>query len=110
MANSKHFLISLDDIPDGQAKAFTIDTVNIFVFRNGNQAYGYINQCPHMGIPLEWGNDDFMSRDGDYLQCSMHGALFEPKTGVCIWGPCNGEQLSTIELSVENGEVFWQRP
>lgn len=107
--HQKHQLCHLTDIEDGKAKSFIIDGEAIFVVKLGPNLHGYRNQCPHMGIPLEWGNDDFMNHDGEYIQCSMHGALFERHTGICIWGPCNGQQLPPLTIEVANGDIYWLR-
>ena len=59
-----------------------------------------------MGLPLEWQADQFMSRDGEFIQCANHGALFDKASGLCIYGPCAGKRLRPVAVAVENGRVF----
>ncbi len=68
--------------------------------------YAYENRCPHTGVNLNWKKEQFFSFDGLFLQCSMHGALFEPQTGLCVRGPCQGQCLQSIDLVVEDGVVY----
>ena len=65
----------------------------------------YINSCPHTGINLEWQEDQFLDMDNMFIQCSTHDALFEIDTGVCVAGPCVGDQLQAVELVIEDGYI-----
>jgi len=101
------------DIAENQAKAFSIateqDQLELFVIKYDNQIYGYKNHCPHLGIPLNWQPDQFLSQEGNHIQCSTHGALFEPETGHCIAGPCTGQNLQRLVLQQkEDGSIFLQ--
>ena len=78
----------------------------MLIVRQGLRAYAYVNRCPHAGVELNWEEDKFMSRCGTFLQCSTHGALFEPDTGRCLAGPCAGASLASIPLRVEDGQLF----
>ncbi|HEY0181544.1 MAG TPA: Rieske 2Fe-2S domain-containing protein [Rhodopila sp.] len=64
------------------------------------------NACPHMGIELDWEPRRLLSRSGRYLQCTGHGALFEPDTGRCIRGPCAGEALIRVPLRIQGDTVL----
>ena len=68
--------------------------------------YAYENCCPHTGVNLNWQKEQFFSVDGLFLQCSMHGALFEPETGLCVRGPCQGQHLQSIDLVIDDGVVY----
>lgn len=62
------------------------------------------NLCPHVPIPLDrFGDDAVLTPDGRYLACHNHGALFEPETGRCVSGPCEGDSLRAIPLRREGG-------
>lgn len=101
-------LCLLEDIPDGTGRGFTLksgatgkpDSLDILVVRSGKQAFGYVNSCPHARSPLDWTPDRFMSRNGQHIQCATHGALFEIETGRCISGPCVGQHLTPVALTV----------
>jgi len=70
------------------------------------RCYAYENSCPHTGVNLNWQEQQFFSLDGFFLQCSMHGALFKPDSGLCVRGPCQGECLKPINIVIEDGMVY----
>ncbi|MGO1692607.1 MAG: Rieske (2Fe-2S) protein [Marinobacter sp.] len=74
-----------------------------FVFLNGTTPKAYLNQCPHMGVELNWMPGRFMDTDNLFLQCSTHGALFKPGDGECIAGPCQGDALTALDLRENDG-------
>ena len=59
-----------------------------------------------MGIELDWEARRLLTRDGRYLQCTGHGALFEPATGLCVRGPCKGEALTALPVHVRDDMVM----
>lgn len=77
-----------------------------FVFRYQQQFYAYENSCPHTGANLNWQPGQFFSLDGRFLQCSLHGALFEPETGRCVRGPCAGQSLKKVTLTL-TADALW---
>ena len=77
-----------------------------FIIYFKQRFYAYENSCPHTGVNLNWQKEQFFSFDGLYLQCSLHGALFEPDSGLCIRGPCQGAKLKAINLIVEDDSVY----
>lgn len=77
-----------------------------FVIRHSGQLRAYVNRCPHTGAPLNWNPHDFLTADGAFIQCSLHGALFDPLDGRCLRGPCVGDQLQSMAIRREgNGWV-----
>ncbi len=78
--------------------------VSVIVLRVGDGVVAYRNECPHMGIELDWEARRLLSRSGRYLRCTGHGALFDPASGVCVRGPCDGESLSALPVRVD-GEM-----
>jgi len=85
------------ELPDGPGE--------VFVVRQGDRAYGYLNQCPHTGGPLDWVPDQFLNLEQDHIQCATHDALFHIQDGFCVAGPCAGDHLTPVPTSVENGEI-----
>lgn len=88
------FIVS--HIGEGQAASLT---PSIFAVRRAGQLFVYHNQCPHLGINLEFQANDFLDADGAHIICSTHGALFEIATGECIFGPCNGDALTAVAFT-----------
>lgn len=74
-----------------------------FAFLDGATPRAYLNQCPHMGVELNWKPGGFMDSDNLFLQCSTHGALFKPRDGECIAGPCQGDALTALDIRMVEG-------
>jgi nitrite reductase/ring-hydroxylating ferredoxin subunit len=107
-------ICNLDDIPSRRARAFQLlrrdadgaeRTFSIFVVRWGTRVFGYINQCPHGAVNLDWERNQFLDPSGLRLMCGKHGALFEIGTGRCVDGPCRGEKLTPVDVSVIEGDI-----
>lgn len=77
-----------------------------FAVRHAGRVCAFVNTCPHMGTDLDWQPGEFFEETGVYLVCSTHGALFEPRTGFCVAGPCRGASLEPLEVRERDGEVF----
>ena len=101
----------LDDVPDGGAKGLVVPdpdggALRVIVLRRGDQVIAYRNRCPHRGTPLDLRPDDFLDREGRYIVCATHGAIFRPEDGYCVAGPCAGDALDPVAVRVENGVVL----
>ncbi|MGK2913046.1 MAG: Rieske (2Fe-2S) protein [Porticoccaceae bacterium] len=97
---------ALNDIPENGCRSFDLTTeLLVFVVRKDGVPYIYRNRCPHARLPLNWAPDRFLDRSGCYVQCSVHGALFDIPTGRCIAGPCTGESLTPIEYDLIDGSI-----
>jgi nitrite reductase/ring-hydroxylating ferredoxin subunit len=68
--------------------------------------YLYENVCPHIGTPLDWTPDRFLSADGSHLICATHGAEFTIATGICVSGPCLGDRLTQVDFLIRNGAIL----
>lgn len=108
---SHYFLCNRHDIPNYQARSFDLDTPNgkldLFVVRLDNHVHAYQNHCPHLGIPLNWQPDEFISLEGTHIQCSTHGALFTLEEGHCVAGPCSGQNLTRLSVELRNNDEVW---
>lgn len=98
----------LDQIADGAARNFVIEMragrFHGFVVRRGGEAFGYVDRCPHMGLPLAQVLDDYVA--GGMIACSWHGAVFDIANGQCRGGPCPGTALTPWPVSVQDGAIF----
>ena len=86
--------------PDGLEKPF-----HVLIVRWDRKLYGYVNHCPHQGANLDWERDQFLDPNGTRIICGKHGALFAVDTGKCVEGPCLGDKLEPLRLSVLDGDV-----
>ncbi len=105
-------LCRLDEIADPGARGFTRteEPREIFVVRQGDSIHAFINSCPHIGTPLEFRPDRFLTRDGTEILCSTHGARFEIDGGRCVAGPCYGARLKSVPVAVEDGWIMLRPP
>lgn len=99
-------LCQTSDIPEGAAKGFDIDGFKCFAVHKDGAFYLYQNRCPHLGVELEWMPDTFLDTEGELIQCSVHGALFNIDDGFCIGGPCAGDQLKALPFRIADGNLI----
>lgn len=99
----------LDLIADGAARNFVLQLragrFHGFVVRRGDDVAGYVDRCPHMGVPLAQVLDGYLSPDGDRIVCSWHGAIFRIEDGECLGGPCPGTRLTPWPVEVRGGAI-----
>ena len=77
-----------------------------FVLARPRGPQAFLNHCPHLGLELNWQPGQFMDVDRCFIQCATHGALFNPDSGLCIAGPCQGDRLQALELKVDGDQVL----
>jgi nitrite reductase/ring-hydroxylating ferredoxin subunit len=102
-------LCRLDEIADGTARGFGPAPggfTGLFAVRRGDRVMIYVNACPHVGVPLDWAPDRFLTADGRAIVCSTHGALFDIDSGRCFDGPCQGDSLESVACRIEDGMVM----
>ena len=106
---SRRVLCRLAEIPDPGSRGFDFregDALHsVFVVRAGAMLRAYENACPHTSGPLDWVPDQFLTREKDMILCATHGALFRIEDGHCLAGPCIGESLTPLPVSVEGDTV-----
>jgi nitrite reductase/ring-hydroxylating ferredoxin subunit len=103
------WLCALADIPDPGSKAFSFRQgealFNAFVVRRGVNVIGYLDRCPHAGLPLSGAPDSYLTLEKDLILCAAHGALFRIESGMCIAGSCYGQALQPWPVQVVDGDV-----
>lgn len=98
------------DLEENGSRAFTMGEgawpLHGFVVRLRGQVRAYVNRCPHARHPLDLVPHKFLTADGSLILCSSHGALFEKDTGYCVAGPCAGQSLTSLPVTIESGFVL----
>jgi nitrite reductase/ring-hydroxylating ferredoxin subunit len=93
------------ELSHGEAKTFSFrrdgEELEGFLLRHGEELVAYVNKCPHWNVDLDMGLGGFYAPKVDRIFCRNHGALFEPATGRCDMGPCQGRGLEKLELRLE---------
>lgn len=98
-------LCKLEDLADGASRGFDpcgAGQDSLLLVRQGAQVYAYRDLCPHYGdTPLPWRRHAYLDAARRHIVCAAHGALFEIATGACVRGPCLGQSLSALAVSVD---------
>jgi nitrite reductase/ring-hydroxylating ferredoxin subunit len=68
----------------------------------GANVNAWINRCPHVGTALNMLPDRFLTSDKQHLHCCSHDAIFNRHDGVCVSGPCVGQSLTPVVVTVEH--------
>lgn len=87
-----------DNLPNNSSLGF--DELGVFAVNYEGDVTVYYNICPHLGTPLEFMPNQFLSFDQSFVHCATHGALFEHGSGYCVSGPCSGQSLQVIPHEV----------
>ena len=99
----------LDQIADPGARNYVLQIgdkrFHGFVVRRGEAAFGYVDRCPHAGLPLAQELDRYLTPDGELIMCSWHGAVFTVEEGACVGGPCVGARLSLWPVEAREGRI-----
>ncbi len=104
------FICNLSDLSEPGSYGFSLQRhsakVDGFVVQKDAEYYAYVNHCPHTGAPLDWVEHQFLDRDQRLIQCAMHDALFDIKTGQCLSGPCPGQFLQKLEIEIKEDALY----
>lgn len=107
-------LFPLSAVRDPGCKEASVErngaTVAIFVVRRDGKVFAYENTCPHLGVPLNWKPDSFLTNDQTALQCSLHRAVFRIEDGYCLEGPCASRSLTAVPVRIDRGQVMLIQP
>jgi nitrite reductase/ring-hydroxylating ferredoxin subunit len=105
---------ALADLDDPGCREFTIGEGDWpfkgFVVRQGEHVYAYQNFCVHVGHPLNWKPNSFLTKHKDQIICMSHGAVYDIASGECVAGPCPGKFLRRVNCEVRDGVVFARGP
>jgi nitrite reductase/ring-hydroxylating ferredoxin subunit len=99
-------LCKIHDLEEGTSLGFSSHLGPVFAVKFDGEIHVYKNECPHLGVNLEFNENEFLDSEGQLIQCSTHGALFEIGSGHCLSGPCQGDHLTKLEFAVENDALI----
>lgn len=83
-------------------------TVPAFVVRWQGQVRAYLNRCGHVPVELDWQPGAFFDEDQRYLICATHGALYDPASGACLGGRCQGRGLIPVPVLERDGGIYFK--
>jgi nitrite reductase/ring-hydroxylating ferredoxin subunit len=81
-----------------------------FVIRQGDDVFAYQNFCVHVGHPLNWSPNNFLTKDKTAIICASHGATYRIDSGECFAGPGAGKTLRKVDVSVRHGVIYVSGP
>jgi anthranilate 1,2-dioxygenase large subunit len=91
---------SLDALRAGEAFGVDVDGATIALFRIGDEIFAADGICTHAYATLA---DGFV--EGDTIECPLHQALFDIRTGKVLAGPAT-ESLKVYPVKVAGGDVL----
>lgn len=77
-----------------------------FVVRWRGELRAYLNRCAHVPVELDCQPGDFFDASQLYLVCATHGALYDPATGACLGGRCQGRGLTAVTVGERDGGIY----
>lgn len=101
-------LCRLDELPAGGSRGLLRrgGDDQLCVVRQRDEVFAYLNDCPHEHRPLEYRQDRFLAADGSHIVCYAHSAHFDIRSGLCFAGPCTGERLVPVPVTLRDGDVW----
>ena len=104
---ARHDVCALEEITDGDKKAFKVQGTPLLVFLTGELVHVLRNRCAHMNLPLSAGKFD-----GTHITCAFHGARFDVRSGQrekkawLLGSLIGGDCVKRFDAVVENGRVL----
>ena len=93
------------DILEDSSKGFIHQGEKLFAVKKEGEVFVYKNSCPHIEVPLNWHEDEFLDSSKSMIQCANHGALFVIENGYCVSGPCTGRKLTAVAFDIIAGVI-----
>jgi 3-phenylpropionate/trans-cinnamate dioxygenase ferredoxin subunit len=91
------------DVAPGTMTVVAIDRERIMLANVDGRVYAMRDMCGHRNAPLSRGK-----LDGHIVECPLHFAQFDVRTGKLIDGPISGD-VPVYEVRVEAGTVLVKR-
>jgi nitrite reductase/ring-hydroxylating ferredoxin subunit len=113
----------LADIPDGDYRIFSVDQLEVGIFRTGSKVLAYENVCPHAGGPVCQGKifnkvEEIITSDkksaglrfgkARHIVCPWHGYEYDLLTGAHPGDP--SLRLTPVKVSVRDGQIYVSPP
>ena len=98
-------LFALSDLRERDSVRFPLGRFEGFAVRVGPEVRAYVNVCPHRAQPVDVGDGRLWLPNGE-IECQAHGARFDPLTGDCRGGPCDGAPLTPVEIEERDGSAW----
>jgi len=99
-------------LAEGEAKTFPMPDSDEqgFVIRTPSGLKAFLNRCRHWPAPLDMDDAEFWNPEAKMIQCKIHGALFRPEDGLCVFGPCSGAPLKQFPAQADGDDCLVEVP
>ena len=100
-------LFELKSLSPGGSVRFLLDAgrEGFAVRAPDGTVHAYVNICPHRLQPVDVGDGRLWTNAGQ-IECQAHGARFDPGTGACTGGPCDGRPLTPLQIEERDGAAW----
>jgi 3-phenylpropionate/trans-cinnamate dioxygenase ferredoxin subunit len=95
-----HDVAAAGDVSEDTPLAIKVGDREVGIYALGGTYYALEDVCPHAYALLSQG---FV--DGEEIECPLHGAKFNIRTGKCTKEPADRD-LAKYEVRVEGGRLF----
>jgi nitrite reductase/ring-hydroxylating ferredoxin subunit len=106
-------LCRTDEVADGEARGFDpwhSGRDSVFVVNHHGRLRAWRDACPHYGdVPMAWRKNAYLNLERTRIVCAAHGAQFDIETGLCTLGPCLGQWLQGLELTITSENDLYIR-
>ena len=92
-------VLDLAALPDGGVELAVVNSLDVALFRRGDEIFAIGNECAHTG-----GNLCDGPVEGDIVTCPLHGWEFDLRSGACMTVP--GESVPRYVVTVEDGAIY----
>lgn len=99
-----HAVAKVGEVEDGEGKQVLIGKKEVAIFNVEGEYYATDDICSHAYASMA---DGYI--EGDQVECPLHGACFEIKTGKALTPPAT-EDLKTYELKIEGDDILVGMP
>jgi NAD(P)H-dependent nitrite reductase small subunit len=93
-----HAVASIGDVAEDEPAAVEVEGKKFGIYQIDDEYYAIDDICPHAYALLSQGFVD----EGE-VECPLHNAVFNIKTGKCIKEP--GGDINTYEVKVIDGQI-----
>jgi 3-phenylpropionate/trans-cinnamate dioxygenase ferredoxin component len=92
---------ALTDISAGEPLGAKHGDRDIVLVAEGGSIFALAGICPHAYALMR---DGF--QNGIEIECPLHAAIFDIRTGKCLDGPAGTGDLATFEVKIEGEDVL----
>lgn len=92
--------ISPAQLSDDEVACISVGDLRVALLRRGASVIAFIDECPH-------GDTSFEGERlrGGHLRCPLHGACFDPDTGIPLSGPAQTPLTRLASRIDANGHI-----